>query len=76
MAGSRTAFERTHYVRSDPAAIEVASLGEYALIVDETIIDTGRIEREVVSQWQIRRVWLRVAPGALREIRAPTLRSQ
>ena len=63
MAGSRTAFERTNYVRGNPAAIEIACLGEYALIVHETVIDAARIEREVVSQWQICCVWLRVAPG-------------
>jgi len=46
-AAARSSFERAGDVLRDPTAVEAAGLGDDQLVVDETGIHPGRVERDV-----------------------------
>ena len=57
------ALERSDEVVGDPAAVEIARLRPYPLVVQQGRVDTTRIERDVVAQRLVGRSRFGVRPG-------------
>lgn len=63
--GAGRALEGAGDAGGDPAAVEVAGLGEDALAIDGALVDAGGVEGEVVAQGGVGRGGMGVAPGGV-----------